>query len=98
MASRMPCLSRWRTRSATSPNQGGVARTDSEEVWIITVVSAILFIYASFVRNKCFLLPQGCIFFSWLATCYNLVAQFVGYTITAAHSAQISQHREKLED
>src|SRR5258706_12067950 len=77
MASRMPCLSRWRTRSATSPNQGGVARTDSEEVWIITVVSAILFIYASFVRNKCFLLPQGCIFFSWLATCYNLVAQFV---------------------
>ena len=42
------------------------AGTVSEEVWTITVASAILVTYASFVKNKFFLLPQGSIFFSRL--------------------------------
>ena len=59
---------------------GGVAGTDAEEVWMFTVASVILFIYASFVRNKFLLLPKGSLLVSGLATRYNLVAQFVGAT------------------
>jgi hypothetical protein len=37
-----PLVRRWESRSATSPNQGCVAGTEREEVWIVIDESAIL--------------------------------------------------------
>src|SRR3989454_8190986 len=78
MAERTPCLRRCWTIKATSPNQDGVEGTDWEEAWMITDPSTILVMSTSLFRNS-FVLPyQGGMFLSWFATCYNLVAQFVG--------------------
>src|SRR5260370_30048151 len=50
----MPCWRRCAAISTTSPNQAGVERTDSAEVWICTDPSAILVIYASLREWKWF--------------------------------------------
>src|SRR6266699_257624 len=50
------CLRRCAVSSTTSPNQEGVAGTDSEEVWICTDPSAILVICASLRESVCFFL------------------------------------------
>src|SRR6266702_5377290 len=56
MAERTPCLRRCSTIRAASPNHEGVAGTDSEEVWMITDPSAILFMCASLMEVVLFFL------------------------------------------
>jgi hypothetical protein len=48
--------------SATSPNQEGVAGTDSEEVWMITEESAILVISTSLLGTILFFLIKEAYF------------------------------------
>src|SRR2546429_9956162 len=50
--------------SATSPNQEGVAGTDSEEVWMITEESAILFISTSLLGTNVFFLIKEAYFYA----------------------------------
>src|SRR5689334_13382662 len=53
---RTPCLRRCSTSRTTSPNQEGVEGTDSQELWMITAPSAILFICTSLRENVLFFL------------------------------------------
>ena len=48
--------------SATSPNQEGVAGTDSEDVWMITEESAILVISTSLMETILFFLIKEAYF------------------------------------
>jgi hypothetical protein len=48
--------------SATSPNQEGVAGTDSEDVWMLTEESAILFISPSLLGTILFFLIKEAYF------------------------------------
>src|SRR6266571_1045565 len=50
--------------SATSPNQEGVAGTDSEEVWMITEESAILVISTSLLGTLLFFLIKEAYFYA----------------------------------
>src|SRR5437764_6911164 len=50
--------------SATSPNQEGVAGTDSEDVWMITEESAILFISTSLLGTMLFFLIKEAYFYA----------------------------------
>src|SRR6266567_4904852 len=54
---RTPCLRRCSAIRATSPNQQGVEGTDSEEVWMITAPSVILFIMC-LLEGMCFVFPS----------------------------------------
>jgi hypothetical protein len=54
MAEKTPCFRRCSTSKVASPNQEGVERTDSEDVWMITDPSAILFIGASLMKGVVF--------------------------------------------
>jgi hypothetical protein len=74
-----------------SPNQEGVEGTECEVVWMITVESIILFIYASFVRNPFVLPHQEGIFFCCFAT-GHLVAQFVGFGYDSSLQVQAAFH------
>src|SRR5437870_8466115 len=56
MAARTPCLHSCSTIRATSPNHEGGEGTDSEEVWIITDPSAIVFMCASLMESVLFFL------------------------------------------
>src|SRR5439155_7596334 len=50
--------------SATSPNQEGVAGTDSEEAWMITEESAILVISTSLLGTLLFFLIKEAYFYA----------------------------------
>src|SRR5439155_15549300 len=50
--------------SATSPNQEGVAGTDSEEAWMITEESAILVISTSLLGTMLFFLIKEAYFYA----------------------------------
>src|SRR5437588_11276133 len=50
--------------SATSPNQEGVAGTDSEEAWMITEESAILVISTSLLGTMLFYLIKEAYFYA----------------------------------
>src|SRR5947208_9163650 len=63
----MPCLRRCAMSSTASPNQQGVARLDSEVVWIFTEPSAILVISTSLLRIVVFFLFKEAYFYAdWL--------------------------------
>src|SRR5437763_16861231 len=50
--------------SATSPNQEGVAGTDSEDIWMLTEESAILFISTSLLGTVLFFLIKEAYFYA----------------------------------
>ena len=50
--------------SATSPNQEGVAGTDSEDVWMLTEESAILVISTSLLGTLLFFLIKEAYFYA----------------------------------
>src|SRR5437867_6976640 len=50
--------------SATSPNQEGVAGTDSEDIWMLTEESAILFISPSLLGTILFFLIKEAYFYA----------------------------------
>src|SRR6266568_8852508 len=64
MAERTPCLRREGMISATSPNQQGVAGTDSEDIWMLTEESAILFISPSLWGTMLFFLIKEAYFYA----------------------------------
>src|SRR5207244_5568099 len=64
MAARTPCLRREGMISATSPNQEGVAGTDSEDVWMSTEESAILVISTSLLGTLLFFLIKEAYFYA----------------------------------
>ena len=70
MAERTPCFRRCSTISVASPNQEGVERTDWEDVWMITDPSAILFIWASLMKDVVVFPSQRGTFLSLFATRY----------------------------
>src|SRR6266571_8458936 len=64
MAERTPCLRREGMISATSPNQEGVAGTDSEDAWMLTEEAAILFISPSLLGTILFFLIKEAYFYA----------------------------------